>query len=151
VAVNLVGPQGTVRFFDADSLEGALRDAPGQLTVQMMPLDAYRSVVTGKLRGMMSAASALRGSLRERPAGDCAEGIRALVAGILQAAAIVGALAFQRSSDELHTHAQAIHRLAAQLAASAFEHADNVRCMDDLHYEIVPRLTAAAEAMSRVR
>ena len=44
---------------------------------------------------------------------------------------------------------ETLRTLCAQLLRSAVEEGDNVRCMDDLHYELVPALTALWHSPTR--
>jgi len=150
VVVNLVEPTNRTLALSAETLRAALAGGPDSLVVQSLPRDVYRRVMCGKVERVAVEAAGLRGELRHRFVNDLAVELAGFLQHLDQLLFLLHGYALQDWRPRVTRLVQALTDLRTQLARSAAEHRDNVRCMDDLHYEIVPTLAALAQVFLSV-
>jgi hypothetical protein len=140
VVVNIVEPSGKAKLLSEESLMAALAEAPETLTVDALRADAFSAVMRQNVEAGRREAEALRRLLRDRPVSDLGAEVAAVLRHLDQLLLLLTGYALQRDNAAVPRLGHALATLREQMAASAGQFADNVRCMDDLHYEIVPAL-----------
>jgi hypothetical protein len=123
-----------------DNLSAVLAQAGDSLVVEALPFQMYQRIMRDKIEQMIDEAAAMRGALRTRVVADLGPEADRLARHLEQLHFLLGGYSLQRSNRDLPQAIQELETLRDQLLQSALEYQDNVRCMDDLHYEIVPAL-----------
>lgn len=100
----------------------------------------YRPFVRSIIAGAAGAALAIRDALRSAPVSSLAHVFAQLCQQLDVVALMAEGYALQRRDAELLAQAGAVSAASRALRESAAMHDDNVRCMDDLHYEVTPAL-----------
>lgn len=145
VVVNLIDAQGRTTALSADSLHQALAGHPSTLAVQALPPDLYRSVMRDKVARVADEGRQLRPLLRDRFLQELGAEVSAFLQHLDQLVFLLHGYALQDWRPRVTRLVKTLSGLGGQLAQSAGEYSDNVRCMDDLHYEILPTLNGLGE------
>jgi len=118
-------------LFSEENLRALLADAP-----------EYKKLMRDKIDQVARALLSLRAALRTSYVADMAGQVRDFVRQLDQTLLMLKCYALQNAQSGVAENVQKLQVLIGQLAASSFMHGDNVRCMDDLQYEILPALKA---------
>ena len=129
-------------LFSEENLRALLADAPESLFVEALPLGEYKKLMRDKIDQVARALLSLRAALRTSYVADMAGQVRDFVRQLDQTLLMLKCYALQNAQSGVAENVQKLQVLIGQLAASSFMHGDNVRCMDDLQYEILPALKA---------
>jgi hypothetical protein len=123
-----------------DNLSAVVAQAGDSLVVEALPFQMYQRIMRDKIEQIIDEAAAIRGVLRNRAVADIGPEADRLARYLEQLHFLLGGYTLQQANPDLSQAIQGLETLRDQLLRSAFEYQDNVRCMDDLHYEIVPAL-----------
>lgn len=123
-----------------ENLHAILADAPESLFVEALPLGEYKKLMRDKIDQVVQSAISLRATLRTNYVADLAAQVRDFLKQLDQIFLMLKCYALQNAQSSVAENVQKLQILLGQLAASSFEHGDNVRCMDDLQYQILPAL-----------
>src|SRR5207253_1307589 len=141
VVVNIVSSADAQPVFLSEgNLRAMLSKTSELMVVEALPIGVYSQLVGGKIEQTFREAEALRSVLRTRYVSELSTEVTAFLALLDQLALLVEGYLLQRGAESVET--PSIGALRDGLATSSFTFADNCRCMDDLHYEIVPALQA---------
>lgn len=108
----------------------------------------YRPFVRSVIAGVMSKVCALREALRSTDVFSLAAACGQLCQQLDACALMAEGYAMQSTGDGLITCAGALAAASRAFRESAAVYRDNVRCMDDLHYEIMPALNGVERYFS---
>jgi hypothetical protein len=141
VVVNLVEANGqaTIALSD-DSLSSLLATGPDAIVVETLPRATYQRVMRDKIELATREAIALRTILCSCAIGDVPTEAGTVLRHVDQILFLLRSYALQDSRPRLSRLIDALAERRQRLAESCFESGDNVRCMDDLQYEVVPVL-----------
>lgn len=106
---------------------------------------AYRPFVHAVIAGAMSAVLAIREALRSAPVASMSAPCLQLCQQLDVIALMVEGYGLQSAESVLMTRAGVLAAASQGLRESVTAADDNVRCMDDLHYEISPALHVLGE------
>jgi hypothetical protein len=149
VVVNLVSPiHSKPVCFCTENLRAMLTDAPGSLLVETLPGAEYKRVVTDAIDQTAQVAAGLRAALRSQPVAGLTGEVADFLLRLDPLLLLLDGFVLQRADLRLGPSMLKLRDLRGQVAASWFEHEDNVRCMDDLQYEILPSLRSIRKAFS---
>lgn len=141
VVVNIAGAAGDKPvLFSRENLHTILAGAPESLFVEALPIGQYKSLMGDRIDQAIQSTLSLRAMLRTRFAAELAAQIREFVAKLEQILPLLNCYALQKAGSSVAENMQKLRNSLGQLTASCREHGDNVRCMDDLQYEILPTL-----------
>lgn len=127
-------------LFSEENLHAILADAPESLFVEALPLGKYKKLMCDKIDHAVESTLALRAMLRTQYVADLAAQGRDFLAKLDQILLLLNCYALQNAQSSVAESVQKLRNSLGQLTASSCEHGDNVRCMDDLQYEILPVL-----------
>jgi len=141
VAVHIAPGDGTAPVpFLEENLQALLARAPGSLQIETLPKAQFKKRMREALERAVATALLLRGRLCGSHVGDAADSFHSFLRELEGLLPFLRSYAWQTGSAGLADLAQKMKEAIDQLAVSAFQHEDNVRCMDDLRYEILPLL-----------
>ena len=143
VMVNVGAATETKRlFFCAANLDALLAIHPEELVVEALPEAGYKQLARQTVDQVIQAAQALRTALRTQYVADAGAGVVDLVLRVDRLTLLLDGYALQRPRPEICQAADRLRRVRDELASSSVPSGDNVRCMDDLQYEMLPALQA---------
>jgi hypothetical protein len=141
VVVNLVEASGTgTTALSEDALSSLLATGPDAIVVEALPRVTYQRVMRDKIELATREAVALRTILCSCAIGDVPTEAGTVLRHIDQILFLLRSYALQDTRSKLPRLIDALAERRQRLAESCFESGDNVRCMDDLQYEVVPVL-----------
>jgi hypothetical protein len=142
VVVNLVEANGTTTVaLSEDTLSSLLATAPPAIVVEALPRSTYQRVMRDKIELATREATALRTILCSCAISDVPTEAGTVLRHVDQILFLLRSYALQDTRPRLGRVIDALAERRQRLAESCFESGDNVRCMDDLQYEVVPVLT----------
>jgi hypothetical protein len=149
IVVNISASAGgpSVALSD-ENLAAALAEPGRTLAADALPDAVYFQIMSGKIAEAIGESEAFRGTLASHSVAELGAGADRIARHLEQIHFLLRGYALQRPQAGLNDSIQELERLRDQFVRSAFEHFDNVRCMDDLHYEIVPALQGIASMFS---
>jgi hypothetical protein len=127
-------------LFSEENLHTILAGGPESLVVEALALGEYRKLVGDKIDQAVHWTLSLRAMLRTQFVAELAAQVREFVAGLEQILPLLNCYALQKTGSGVAEDLQKLRNSLRGLTASWREHGDNVRCMDDLQYEILPVL-----------
>lgn len=127
-------------LFSEENLHTILTAAPESLFVEALPLGEYKKLMRDKINLVMQSAISLRAALRTNYVADLAAQVRDFLRQLDQLLLMLRCYALQKARSSAAEDVRKLQILPGQLAASSFKYGDNVRCMDDLQYQILPAL-----------
>lgn len=150
VAVNIAeSAEAKPVLFSEENLRTILAGAPESLFVEALPLGAYRNMVMQKIEQVVQSTVALRTELRTHYVAELAAQVRDFLSQLGAALPLLQCWALQNARSVVAEEVRKLQNLSGQLAASSFEHGDNVRCMDDLQHQILPALNKLLRAFRK--
>jgi len=96
--------------------------------------------VREKIAQVAQSMLSLRAALRNHYVADPTAQIREFISQLEPVLLLLKCYTLQNAGSGIAEHVRKLQDLSGQLATSSFEHGDNVRCMDDLQYQILPVL-----------
>lgn len=135
-------------LFSEENLHTILTATPESLFVEALPLGEYKKLMRDKINLVVQSAISLRAALRTNYVADLAAHVRDFLRQLDQILLMLRCYALQKAQSSVAKNVQKLQILPGQLAASSFEHGDNVRCMDDLQYQILPVLKNLLKLLS---
>jgi hypothetical protein len=146
IVVNLVEPGGAATVaLSEESLANLLATGPETLIVETLPRATYQRVMRDKIELATREAIALRTILCSCAIGDVPTEASTVVRHVDQILFLLRSYALQDGRSRVTALIDALAARRQRLAESCFESGDNVRCMDDLQYEVVPVLQDVAQ------
>lgn len=144
-----VGEAGTERLvlFCSANLTAPIV-AAGTVAVDVAAVSAYRPFVRSIVAGARGAVLTIREALRSVPVVSVSTACLQLCQQLDVIALMAEGYALQSGDDAQQARAQALLSASQALRESATRTDDNVRCMDDLHYEVSPALHAVDETFA---
>lgn len=141
VVVNLVETSGaTTVAFSEESLSSLLATAPAAIVVEALPRATYERVMRDKIELATREAIALRTILCSCAIVDVPTEASTVLRHVDQILFLLRSYALQDTRSRTTRVIESLAERRQRLADSCFESGDNVRCMDDLQYEVVPVL-----------
>ncbi len=140
-------PAASVQALSAQTLTAALSGRPATLQVQALPLGLYQQVMRDKIARIAGATRELRARLRSRFVVELAADLDGLVQQLDQLLFLVNGYAMQDWRPRVTRLVETLTTVRKELTESVTA-CDNVRCMDDLHYDIVPVLNGLLEVFA---
>lgn len=108
--------------------------------MQELPLGEYKKLAGDKIDEAVQWTLSLRAMLRTQYVAEMGGQVLEFVARLEQILPLLNSYAVQKTDSGAAENVQKLRDSLHQLTASCREHSDNVRCMDDLQYEILPVL-----------
>jgi hypothetical protein len=127
-------------FLCEENLSAVLAGAPAELCVEALPRGAFRTLACDRIAESVQASLSLRVALRTQRVVDLASQANSLLSQLHQLVLLLECAVLQGTQPAAADNVRTLRNVSAQFAGSSFEHGDNVRCMDDLQYEILPTL-----------
>lgn len=127
-------------LFSGENLHAILAGRPESLFIETLPLGEYEKLVGDKIDQGVQSALSLRAMLRTNFVTELVAQVHEFVAKTNQILPLLNCYALQNARSGVAESVQNLQDSLGQLTASCREHGDNVRCMDDLQYEILPPL-----------
>jgi len=127
-------------LFSEENLRTILAGSPESLLLEGLPLAEYKRLVGEKIDQTVHSTLSLRAMLRTHFAAELVDEMREFVARLNEILPLLDCHALQNARSGVAENVQKLRDSLGQLTASCREHGDNVRCMDDLQYEILPPL-----------
>ncbi len=150
VAVNVASsPEASPVVLTEENLLDILAAQPDSIVVDALPAREFSAIVREKLDSLMRSAASLRTALRDQFVADLQQQAGAFLAQLDSAVLILQCYSLQAGPALVNRKIGELQDLRQRLALSSFDHADNVRCMDDLQYGIVPALKAIRKFFER--
>lgn len=144
-----IGVEGApLRLFCSPNVHVALAANADMLAVDLAPTVQYVQFARNGVELTMSVAGAVSALLRTTPVASCVAQLAELRQRLELMALLADGFALQHRDAQLADAAQHVSGTTRSLIASAGR-ADNVACLDDLRYALMPALAAVAEAMRR--
>jgi hypothetical protein len=132
-------PESRPVAFSAQNLDVILSGDPEIIFVEGLPVREFKGRMREDLGQMIEAALGLRATLRGEYVHDLEARIREFLSRLEQILTMIRCYALQ-SSDSTAVHLKKLEQDLGTFAESCFERGDNVCCMDDLQYQILPSL-----------
>jgi len=141
VVVNIAASAETKPvLFSEENLHAILACAPESLFLEGLPVGEYKKLVGDRIDQAVQSTVSLRAMLCTHFVAELAVQVREFVAKLDQILPLLNCYALQKAGSGVAENVQMLRNSLGQLTASCCEHGDNVRCMDDLQYEILPSL-----------
>ncbi len=133
-------------LFCEENLRTILAAAPHELLIEAMPVGEYKELVRVKVGRGIQLLLALRAGLRTSYVADLTAQVGEFLRELEELLLMMGCWNLRQARPDVNKEVGRLDTLRGQLAASAFELGDNVRCMDDLQYQILPVLESLSKA-----
>ncbi len=141
VVVNIANsPEGGDVLFTLDNLRTLLAAGTRKLYMEAMAEKQYGALMGQQIAQLLVAIEQLEDQLRAQYITDLFAATSDLLFQLQNLVVLLTCLALQKKHTQLSESLEALGRFQEQLGNTVFFLEDNVRCLDDLQYEIVPCL-----------
>jgi hypothetical protein len=141
VVVNIAGSAEAKPIpLSEENLRAILDAAPKSLYVEALPFARFDKLMRDVIDQVIQSLLDLRSALRTQHVADLAAQIRDFLPRLDPILLLLQCYALQNTRSGVEDQVRKLESLRAQFVTSVFEHGDNVRCMDDLQYQILPAL-----------
>lgn len=126
--------------FTDESLQAILATAPDSLHLEGFAPAMFKKCVVANIDQAVATALSLRGILCRTHVAELAPQMRDFISELEPLVRLLECHARRSGQSGVAENAQRLNDALLQFAASSFEREDNVLCMDDLQYQILPVL-----------
>jgi hypothetical protein len=123
-----------------ENLDAILSGTPEFLFVEALPLRDFKRRMRDDIGQAIESTVGLRARLRAEYVYDLEAQVREFLSRLEQIRLMINCYVLQNSKSGVGENSKNLQSALGQLSVSSFEHGDNVRCMDDLQYQILPSL-----------
>jgi hypothetical protein len=131
---------GRPMLLSQENLDAILNGAPESLFVETMPLRDFKRRMREDIAQSIESTVGLRARLRSEYVHDLEPQVREFLSRLEQILLMINCYVMQNSKSGVGENSKNLQSALGRLSVSSFEHGDNVRCMDDLQYQILPSL-----------
>ena len=141
VAVNIAASlEENSRFLSQENLDAILTASPESLFVEALSLLEFMRLIRRDVGDVIELSLELRARLRTEYVNNLGAEIQSFLGRIEKTRLMIGCYVLQNENSAAAENSEKLQRSLVLLSESSFAHDDNVRCMDDLQYHILPIL-----------
>lgn len=133
-------PNERAVLFTADNLQALLLTGLRKLYVEIMEEKQYRSLMLQQLTNLLASAEKIESHLYNEYVTDLFVPITDFLSRLQNITVMLTCLALQKDYNHLSKNLDELHQFQEELGNCALFLEDNVCCLDDLHYKIMPCL-----------